>query len=91
MDKKFPDPNIISPQEMHTFYMDLFNIIFRYDDRLRLTAIEVIRRLLQNPIPTHPLSPAVQELLSSLRDDLLASPDPSIASALSQPPVRPVK
>jgi hypothetical protein len=76
---------------MHGFYMVLLNLIFRYDDRLRLTAIEAIRRILQNPIPTHPLNPAVQQLLQSLRDDLLAPPDPSIASALSQSPVRPVK
>lgn len=73
------------------FYMVLFNILFRYDDRLRSTAAEAIRRILQNPIPTHPLSPAVQELLRSLRDNLLAPPDPSIAAALGQPPVRPVK
>ena len=91
MNKNILNPNTVTLEEMHAFYMTLFNLVFRYDDRLRLTAVDAIRRILQNPIPTHPLSPAVQELLRSLRDDLLASPDPSIASALSQPPVRPVK
>ena len=71
------NPNTISHEEMHQFYMTLFNLIFRYDDRLRSTAIEAIRRITQNAISTHPLSPGVQELLRSLRDDLLASPDPN--------------
>jgi hypothetical protein len=95
MDKESLEIRIASFEQqilqMHSFYMVLLNLIFRYDDRLRLTAIEAIRKILQNPIPTHPLNPGVQELLQSLRDDLLAPPDPSIASVLSQPPVRPVK
>jgi len=95
MNKEAIAPSIASLErkilELHSFYTILLNIILRYDDRLRLTAIESIRLILQNSIPTHPLAPTVQELLRSLRDDLLATPDPSIASALSQPSVRPVK
>lgn len=81
----------VTPLDQHTLYMLLFNLILRHDDRLRLDAIEAIRKILQNPIPTLPLSPAVQDALRSLRDDLLESPNQSIASTLSQSPVRPVK
>jgi hypothetical protein len=81
-----PDPNVLSIPELHAFYMTLFNIIFRHDDRLRLTAVQVIQKILQTPLPTQPLTPHVQELLRSLQDDLLASPDPSIVSAFSKPP-----
>jgi len=83
-------PTTVSHEEMHAFYMTLFNLIFRYDDRLRSTAVEAIRKITQSPIPSHPLSPAVQELLRSLRDDLLAPPDPNIVASYSQPPVRPI-
>jgi hypothetical protein len=81
----------VTQLDQHNLYMLLFNLILRHDDRLRLDAIEAIRKILQNPIPTHPLSPAVQDILRSLRDDLIELPDHSIASALSQSPVRPVK
>jgi hypothetical protein len=83
-------PNTIGHEALHQFYMTLFHLIFRNDDRLRTTTIEAIRKIIQNPIPTHPLSPSVQELLQSLRDDLLASPDPNIVAALSQSPLRPI-
>ena len=61
MDKVSLETRIASLEDqilqMHSFYMVLLNLIFRYDDRLRLTAIEAIRRILQNPIPTHSFEP----------------------------------
>lgn len=42
--------NELSPQDVHMFYMLLFNLILRHDDRLRLDVAEAIRRILQNPI-----------------------------------------
>lgn len=80
-------PNTANLEELHVFYLALFNIIFRHDENLRLTIIEAIRKAIQNPNPDHPWPPAVQELLRSLRDDLLASPDPAIVARVSQPSV----
>jgi len=75
-------------RERHIFYTLLLHLIFRQDDRLRLDVAEAIRKILQNPIKSHPLPPSVQQQLRQLRDDLLAPPLPGIEQALSQPPVR---
>lgn len=77
-----------APSDQHTFYMLLFNLILRHDDRLRLDVAEAIRRILQNPAPGYSLSPSVCNALQQLRDELLVSPNPELASRLSQPPVR---
>jgi hypothetical protein len=79
---------IMTPLEQHTFYMLLFNLIFRHNDPLRLDVIEAIRKIVQNPVSTHPFSPAVLDVLRSLRSDLLNSPLPEIVLTLNQPPVR---
>ena len=79
---------IITSLEQHSFYMLLFNLIFRHDDHLRLDVIEAIRKILQNPIPDSPLTPTVGELLQQMRDGLLAPPQSGIVSELPRPPVQ---
>lgn len=91
MNKQSSNPNILSPEDMLAFCIILFNIILRYDEQLRLTTIEAIRRMLQNPNPTHPWTPVLQETLRSLLDGLLVSPDPDIVARVSRSPVRPVE
>jgi hypothetical protein len=78
----------ITTLEQHTFYMLLFHLIFRYDNKLRLTIAEKIRLILQNPVQSHTLPPAVLQLLRQLRADLLTDPLPEIVATLNQPPVR---
>jgi hypothetical protein len=75
---------IIAPSEQHTFYMLLFNLILRHNDRLRLDVAETIRLILLHP---DDLSPAVQDMLRLLRDGLLVPPQPEIVSTFLQPTV----
>ena len=77
----------ITSLELHSFYMLLFNLIFRQDDHLRLDAAEAIRKIVHNPALANSLSPAVLDMLQSLRSDLLAFPQPEIVSTFSQPSV----
>lgn len=76
--------------EQHELYMVLFNLIIRHDDRLRLDVAEAIRRILQNQTQTYPVSPAVQQQLRALRDDLLKPLPQELVELMSSPPVRPV-
>ena len=77
--------------EQHKLYMLLFNLVLRHDDRLRLDVAEAIRKILVTPIEDAALSPVLRPQLQSLRDSLLASPQPEMVSAFSQPPIRPVQ
>jgi hypothetical protein len=78
---------IVTPLEQHSFYMLLFNLIFRHNDRLRLDAAEAIRLIVCNPDSRESLSPAVLDELQSLRTCLLEQPQPEIVSMFLKPPV----
>jgi hypothetical protein len=77
-------------QEQHAMYSVLFTLIFRSNDSFRLAAAEALRRMIQNPIESHPMSEIVRSQLRAFRDELLKAPIPEIVEATSQPPVRPV-
>ena len=76
-------------QEQHGLYILLINLILRSDDQLRLGTAEAIRRMLQNPVASHPMSEILRSQLRSLRDELLREPIPELVEAAQKPPVRP--
>lgn len=77
---------ILTNYSVHT---TLLHLVLRSDDNLRLSVAEALRRILVNPVASHPMPKPVQDALRQMRDELLSAPLPDIEKAMSRPPVRP--